>query len=446
MIAKKKKKDEPGTAGIISLGCSKNLVDTEFIMGGLADEGYSFSPLFDEADLLVVNTCGFLQSSVAESTEAIEEALAWKRERGGGIVVVAGCLVNRSRRELEERFPEVDHFLPPGAIDALPSLLAGLRPPGKVEEAGRSYLPPEDAGRVLTSPDWAYLKISDGCDNRCSYCLIPGLRGGHRSRGGHEIVAEARSLIAAGAREINLVGQDITRWQGEEEESLPELIGDLAALPGQFRIRLLYLHPSRLDRELAETIAANEKVFPYLDLPIQHASDAVLAGMHRPYGMKDLEGLCDMLRRTIPGAALRTTVMVGFPGEGEKEFADLLGFLRAHPFENLGAFVFSPEKGTAAATMEGQVDPAVARERYGAVLELQQELAAGLWQRRIGTVTEALVLAGVEGDEGKLWGRTAWQAPEVDGGIVMAGTAGPGDLVSVKITAAGAYDLEGVIE
>lgn len=433
-------------AGIISLGCSKNLVDTEFIMGGLADEGYGFTPLFDEADLLVVNTCGFLQSSVAESTEAIEEALAWKRERGGGIVVVAGCLVNRSRRELEERFPEVDHFLQPGAIDGLTALLAEGKLPGRVREKGRSYLPPNDGGRVLTSPDWAYLKISDGCDNRCSYCLIPALRGGHRSRGGHEIVAEARSLVAAGARELNLVGQDITRWQGGDGGSLPELIDELTAIPGEFRVRLLYLHPSRLDGQLAETIVRSEKVFPYLDLPIQHASDAVLAGMNRPYGMKDLKALCGMLRKTIPGAALRTTVMVGFPGEGEREFADLLGFLRAHPFENLGAFIFSPEEGTAARTMPGLIDEAVARERYDALLELQQGLAADLWQQRIGTVTEALVLAAVEGEEGKLWGRTAWQAPEVDGGIVMEGAAEPGDIVSVKITAAGSYDLEGVIE
>jgi ribosomal protein S12 methylthiotransferase len=443
-MAKNKRKKESGTAGIISLGCSKNLVDTEFLMGRLADEGYGFSPLFEEADLVIVNTCGFLDASVEESRGAIEEALQWKRDRGG-TVVVAGCLVNRARRELEERFPEVDLFLHPGAIDNLPSLLSGSEASGRAETEERSYLPPGDAGRVLTASGWAYLKISDGCDNRCSYCLIPGLRGGHRSRTSEEIVGEARSLIEAGVREINLVGQDLTRWRERGTGArLTELVREISVLPGAFRLRLLYLHPSRIDRELADTIAETAKVFPYLDLPIQHANDEVLRGMNRPYGRRALEDLYRMLRDTIPGVALRTTVMTGFPGEGEKEFAELMSFLRACPFENLGAFVFSPEKGTPAYDSGGRVDPAVAGERYEQILEQQQALSAELWKRRTGSVTEALVLEGC-GEDG-CSGRTAWQAPEVDGGIVLKGDAAPGDLVLARITDSGRYDLEGLIE
>jgi ribosomal protein S12 methylthiotransferase len=449
MIRKSAEKREgtAGVAGVISLGCSKNLVDTEFLMGGLAGCGWAFSPESEDADLLLVNTCSFLEASVEESRDAIEEAVRWKGEREGRVAVVAGCLVSRFAGELEEIFPGVDLFLLPGQIERLPEWLALPHPrPRRFRGGGPSYLPKSGSGRVVTSPFWAYLKISDGCDNRCSYCLIPQIRGGHRSRTLRSVREEAASLIEAGAREINLIGQDITRWSGGKGvPDLPRLVKSLAALPGDFRLRLLYLHPSRVDERLCRTMAESSKVFPYLDIPIQHASDGILKKMNRPYGRRRLEEMYVLLRRRIPGVALRTTVMVGYPGEGRREFEELLEFLRAHPFENLGSFVFSPEEGTAAASQRKKVSLEEAAERREEVMSLQQELAADLWKGRRGAVTEALILEPLEGEEKACLGRTAWQAPEVDGHVVVRGAGTPGELARVKVTGSGSYDLEGEI-
>jgi ribosomal protein S12 methylthiotransferase len=298
----------------------------------------------------------------------------------------------------------------------------------------------------MTSSFWAYLKISDGCDNRCSYCLIPSIRGKHRSRSLRSVREEAAGLVAAGVREINLIGQDITRWgQGAGGPALPRLIESLTRLPGDFRLRLLYLHPSRVDDRLCRLVAANDAVLPYLDIPIQHAGDSILEKMNRPYGRKGLERMYARLRRLVPGVALRTTVMVGYPGEGKKEFAELLSFLRDHPFENLGAFIFSPEEGTPAAAQRGRVPPETAAERRDEVMRLQQKAAASLWRGRHGEIAEVLLLEPVEGKSDLWLGRTVWQAPEVDGMIVVRGPGRPGDLVSVEVTGSSAYDLEGVV-
>jgi len=247
-------------------------------------------------------------------------------------------------------------------------------------------------------------------------------------------------------REVNVVGQDITRWgQDRGGRGLASLVRALASLPGEYRLRLLYLHPARIGAEIRRLLAEEPKVFPYLDMPLQHGSDKVLRGMGRPYGRRGIERTLELLRRDVPGVALRTTVMVGFPGEGKKEFGELLGFLRSHPFENLGAFVFSPQAGTPAAVRKAQVPPEVALERYHEVMSLQKRLATKLWKQRRGETVEALVLEPAEGD-GVLWrGRTAWQAPEVDGHIEISGRAVPGDLVRVTVTGSGAYDLKGAV-
>ena len=434
-------------AGIISLGCSKNLVDTEYLMGGLARSGWGFTPTKGKADLLLVNTCSFLEASVEESQTAIEEALRWKKRRRGRIVVVAGCIVSRFGRELERAHPKVDLFLLPGQIPRLSGWLGSPPPrPRILSGGGPSYLPRQGEERIVTSAFWSYLKVSDGCTNRCSYCLIPTIRGEHRSRSLRSLRLEARSLVAAGMREINLVGQDLTRW-GEDRRGggLVQLVKGLASLPGDFRLRLLYLHPSRVDGEIARLLAGGEKVFPYLDMPIQHASTRVLKAMNRHYGRPGLERIHSMLRRLAPGIALRTTVMVGYPGEGRREFRELLGFLRDFPFENLGAFVFDPQEGTPASRLEKKVRPEEARDRYRAVMEQQQSLSAELWKGRRGSETEALAIYPAD-KAGTRWiGRTAWQAPEVDGQIVIEGTARPGSLVPVRITGSSAYDLKGVI-
>ena len=434
-------------AGVVSLGCSKNLVDTEYLVGGLGAGGWGLVPDRERADLLLINTCAFIGPAVEESHEAIAEAVLWKSGRAGRLVVVAGCMVNRFADELATRYPTVDLLLTPKQIPRLGEWLA-LRPPRPVRLGGpgRAFLPSGSLDRSLTTGPWAYLKISDGCSNCCHYCLIPAIRGPHASRSRAAVLEEARALTDAGVRELNLVGQDITRFgEGRRSGGLAALVRAVAALPGDFRIRLLYLHPERVDEEIIELFAGTPKLCAYLDIPIQHASGRVLERMNRRYARPDLERLFSTLRERIPGVALRTTVMVGYPGEGKREFAELLAFLRAHPCENLGAFIFSAQPGTKAATMPGAATTEEAQARYHAVMTLQAELASDLWSARVGLTTEALLLGPAPGRTTVWEARTPWQAPEVDGRIRVRGRGEVGSWVAVRVTGAGAYDLEGKI-
>jgi len=434
-------------AGVVSLGCSKNLVDTEYLVGGLGAGGWGLVPEHENADLLLINTCAFIGPAVEESHEAIAAAAAWKARRAGRIVAVAGCMVNRFADELATRYPTVDLLLAPKQIPRLGEWLALPPPrPRRLDGPGRAFLPSGTLDRSLTTGPWAYLKISDGCSNCCHYCLIPSIRGPHASRSRAAVLDEARALIDAGVREINLVGQDITRFgAGRRGGGLAGLVRAVAALPGDFRVRLLYLHPERVDDEIVGLFTETPKLCAYLDIPIQHASSRVLGGMNRHYGRLDLERLFSTLRERVPGVALRTTVMVGYPGEGKREFAELLAFLRAHPFENLGAFVFSAQPGTKAAALGGAATTEEAEARYHAVMTLQAELASDLWFARVGHTTEALLL-GPEPGRTTIWqARTPWQAPEVDGRIRVRGRGEIGSWAPVRITGAGAYDLEGKI-
>jgi len=434
-------------AGVVSLGCSKNLVDTEYLVGGLGAGGWGLVPEREDADLLLINTCAFIGPAIEESHEAIAAAVAWKAKRAGRLVVVAGCMVNRFADELATRYPAVDLLLTPKQIPRLGEWLA-LRPPRPIRLGGpgRAFLPSGTLDRSLTTGPWAYLKISDGCSNCCHYCLIPSIRGPHASRSRAAVLDEARALIDAGVRELNLVGQDITRFgEGRRGGGLAPLVRAVAALPGDFRVRLLYLHPERVDEEIVELFAGTPKLCAYLDIPIQHASGRVLERMNRRYARPDLEKLFSTLRERIPGVALRTTVMVGYPGEGQREFAELLAFLRAHPVENLGAFVFSAQPGTRAATMPGAAPAGEAQARYHAVMTLQAELASDLWSARVGRTTEALLLGPAPGRTTVWEARTPWQAPEVDGRIRVRGRGEAGSWAAVRVTGAGAYDLEGKI-
>lgn len=430
---------------VVSLGCSKNRVDTEFLMGALDADGWSFGAEIGDAGLILVNTCAFLDSAVAEAEATIDEVLA-ARSRGSR-VVVAGCLVNRLGARIARRFPGVDLFMRPGGYAAFGRWLAGgggggATPCGR----GHGFLPSVDSNRLVTTGPWAYLKIADGCDNRCGYCLIPRLRGGHRSRSLTAVLAEAEALAQGGVREINLVGQDITRWRGRGGRDLAVLVERLASLPVDIRLRLLYLHPARFDDRLINVMAAEPHVWPYADLPIQHADDRVLRLMHRPYGREMLARLVDRLRLRVPGIALRTTVMVGYPGEGKDAFNRLRRFLREHPFDNLGVFAFSPQPGTPAFDLPDRVDPDTALERYHLLMGDQASRAAELWKERRGSVVEALLIEPVEGERDAWLARTCWQAPEVDGVTVLRGRGKPGSLVRARVTGSDTYDLEGVIE
>jgi len=435
----------PPLAGVVSLGCAKNLVDTEYLVGGLGAGGWGLVPDRERADLLLVNTCAFIGPAIAESHEAIAEAVHWKTKRAGRIIVVAGCMVNRFAGELATRYPTVDLLLAPRQIPRLAEWLALAPPrPRRLSLPGRAFLPDGNLDRALTTGPWAYLKIADGCSNCCHYCLIPSIRGPHASRSRAAVLEEARALIDAGVREINLVGQDITRFgEGRRGGGLTALVRAVAALEGDFRVRLLYLHPERVDEEIIRLFRETPKLCAYLDIPIQHASGRILRRMNRHYSRSDLERLFARLRERIPGVALRTTVMVGYPGEGQREFDELLVFLRSHPCENLGAFVFSPQPGTKAATMSGAVPRDEAEARYHEVMALQAELASALWAQRVGRATEALLL-GPEPGRTTIWnGRTPWQAPEVDGRIRVRGRGQPGTWAAVRVTGAGTYDLEG---
>jgi ribosomal protein S12 methylthiotransferase len=413
-------------------------------MAALGTAGWGFVADPEAADVIIINTCSFIKSAVEESRRAIEEALAEKSRRPGKRVVVAGCLVGRCGRALQTDYPGVDLFLAPGRIPALPRALGSV-PLSRWLGGSRGYRPARGAPRFLTTGNWAYLKISDGCDNRCGYCLIPSIRGGHRSRSPIDIAAEAAGLVSSGVTEINIVGQDITRWSGRDGEDIVDLIRSLSSVVSpsgrDYRIRLLYLHPARVDGRLVREIAVNPRVLPYVDVPIQHADDRILAAMNRGYTRRLLGGLWERLRRGIPGVALRTTVMVGYPGEGRSEFRRLLDFLADHPFENLGAFVFSPQDGTPAARLPGRVAAEEARERFEEVMSRQADMARKLWSARVGNVTEAF-LQSPSGKRGRWIGRTAWQAPEVDGTVIVRGKGAPGEIVPVRITGHEEYDLE----
>ncbi len=435
---------EARRASVVSLGCSKNRVDTEFLMGTLAGAGWSFDAGPEAADLIVVNTCAFLDSAVAEAAETIDEMLAARRP--GARVVVAGCLVNRLGARLSRRFPGVDLAMRPGGYGAFGHWLEGAGTNSAASGRGRGYLPSGDAGRLVTTGAWAYLKISDGCDNHCGYCLIPRLRGRHRNRSATSIADEVVELSRRGVREINLVGQDITRWRGRGGAGLADLVERLATLPVDIRLRLLYLHPTRVDDRLIDVMAGRPHVWPYADIPIQHADDRILHLMGRPYGRRSLSGLLDRLRRRIPGIALRTTVMVGYPGERKDAFDRLRRFLRDNPFENLGVFVFSPQPGTPAFDLPGRVDPETAAERYHLIMEDQVSRAARLWRGRRGEEVEAILIERIEGERHAWMARTSWQAPEVDGWTKLRGRGAPGILVRARITGSHAYDLEGNIE
>jgi ribosomal protein S12 methylthiotransferase len=435
----------PRLAGVVSLGCSKNLVDTEYLVGGLGAGGWGVVPDPGRADLLLVNTCAFIGPAVEESREAIAQGERWKAARRGRTLVVAGCMVSRFGGCLQDAFPGVDLFLQPRQIPRLGEWLALPRPrPRTMARGGKAFLPGGGLDRTLTTGPYAYLKISDGCSNRCHYCLIPSIRGPHRSRSAAAVLDEARALADAGVAEIDLVGQDITRFgEGRRGGGLPGLVRAIAALPGDFRLRMLYLHPDRVDDAILGLFAAAPKLCPYLDVPIQHASRRVLAAMNRGYGPRELGRLFDGVRRRVPGVALRTTVMVGYPGEGRREFRELLAFLRSHPFENLGAFVFSPQPGTRAAALTGAAPREEAEARYHEVMSQQAGLSARLWAARVGQETEALLVSPAPGRKTVWQARTPWQAPEVDGGVVVRGAGAPGTWVRVAITGSSAYDLAG---
>jgi ribosomal protein S12 methylthiotransferase len=435
-----------------TLGCPKNRVDSEIMLGMLADAGYRLVQDAAAAEVIVVNTCGFIESAKEESIGAIVELAEHRREGRCRKLVVAGCLTQRYHAELSAELPEVDHFVGTGAYPDIARIVADA-------QAQRVIVPDPDFVHAASTPrvsslpsHTAYLKIAEGCDNACAFCIIPALRGPQRSRGVEDLVAEAEDLAANGAVELSLVAQDLTAW-GQDLPGRPrlhQLLPALCRVDGLRWIRLHYAYPRDFPDALVEVMAGEPKIVKYLDLPLQHSSDRLLRSMRRGRDSRFLRELLAKLRARVPGIALRTSLIVGLPGETEEDFRELLAFVEEQRFERLGVFEYSREEGTPAADMPDQVPPEVKRERFQMVMERQRPIAAAHQRALVGRRVEVLVEGASEESEHLLAGRTSQQAPEIDGvtylnEVAIPGREGaavyPGEIVTAEVTDAGDYDL-----
>ena len=437
-----------------TLGCPKNRVDSEIMLGTLAEAGFQLVQEPERAEVIVVNTCGFIESAKAESISAIVELAEMKAEGRCKKLVVAGCLTQRYHAELAAELPEVDHFVGTGAYQDIARIVADA-------QSSRVIVPDPDFVHAATTPrvnslpsHTAYLKIAEGCDNACAFCIIPKLRGPQRSRPAEDLVAEAEALAANGAVELSLVAQDLTAWGHDlrPRQRLHHLLPELCRVDGIRWIRLHYAYPRDFPDALVDVMAREEKIVKYLDMPLQHSSDRLLRDMKRGRDSRFLRELLATLRRRIPGLALRTSLIVGLPGETEEDFQGLLDFVEEQRFERLGVFEYSREEGTPAADMEGQVPEALKRERFQAVMEIQREIAAAHQRKLLGRRIEVLVEGASSESEHLLAGRNAQQAPEIDGityinEIAIDGAPGaavyPGEIVTVEVSDAADYDLVG---
>ena len=434
--------------GFISLGCSKNLVDTEVMLHRLVSEGFEIVSEDIDADVMIINTCGFIESAKQEAIDNILDVAWLKKKRSLRGIVVTGCLAQRYQEQIFEQMPEVDALVGVGSLadigDAVRAVLAGKR--------YSSFRPQESApmggDRVLTTPDYtAYLKIAEGCDNRCSYCAIPGIRGRFRSRSIEDIVAEAKDLEKLGVRELNLVAQDTTRYGLDlyGEYRLAELVEAITAATDIPWIRLLYCYPDKITDALIRQLRDNPRLLPYMDIPIQHISDPVLRAMNRHGDSALIRQTILRLRAAVPDITLRTTVMVGFPGEREEDFTALCEFVKEARFDRLGAFTFSPEEGTPAAEMPDQIDEQVKQDRYDILMQTQLQINAELQERYIGT-RRAVLCEGYDPVAESWYGRSAADAPDVDGKIYFRAGKLPvaeGKFVQVHIEETMDYDLIG---
>lgn len=447
--------------GLVTLGCDKNTVDSEHMMAALVGQGARVSSGVEGAEVVVVNTCGFIAAAKEQSIETILEACQLKEEGAVKAVVAVGCMVQRYKDELQTEIPEVDLFL---GLSELGGLVPELRARGLLPEDLDPVPTMERPLRVLTSetPHTSFLKISEGCDHTCAFCAIPLMRGLHRSAPVRDLVREAQALEARGLKELNLVSQDTT-WYGRDRvgkrgatggvgDSRPALLPDLLrSLLDETTIpwfRLFYMYPSGITPELVELLASERRLLPYLDMPIQHGSDRILKAMRRPERRKTIRDRVHQLREAVPGITLRTTAIVGFPGETEGDFEELLDLLEELRFDRVGAFTYSVEEDTLAAEMEGQLPEDMKSERLETLQDVQRGISFELNLAQIGQATEAIIDQSVEGDpEFGFVARTVGQAIDVDGvtHLTPDDEVGPGDLVQIEIVDALEYDLIGSV-
>jgi ribosomal protein S12 methylthiotransferase len=449
-------------AGFISLGCPKNLVDSEVMMGILARGGYEFTPHADQAEVLVVNTCSFIAPAQKESIDTILEMAEYKKFGAAKKLIVAGCLVERYREQILEQIPEVDAVVGTGELENILAAVEGdLRNGAQGSRNLPTYLYHDLTPRILSTPSHAaYIKIAEGCDHPCTFCIIPQLRGTFRSRRFESVIHEAENLAAAGVREITLIGQDTTSY-GEDlnlRNGLAVLLARLAEVEGLHWVRFLYCYPNRVTQGLLDTLAAHSHLAKYMDMPLQHASRNVLARMKRGSNGEAFLQLLDRIRRTIPGVALRTSFIVGFPGETKSDFRELCDFVRAAEFDWMGVFAYSDVDNAASFGLDEKVDEETIAERRSQLMEIQQRISARKLRRLRGQRATALV-EGPSKDTPLVWeARLESMAPEIDGklyltDIEVAGTsaagldstrvARAGDLVTVEITETHEYDMVG---
>jgi ribosomal protein S12 methylthiotransferase len=461
--------DSTPTVGLISLGCAKNLIDSEVMIGHLAQAGMALTPDPELADVLIVNTCSFIDMAKRESIDAVFGAVHARQDdpqRARQKIIVAGCLSQRFATELPGIMPEVDAFIGLDQITKVAPIiedLLGIRgassqPGGDATDDPRDfvtlkprYVPDYDTPRFrLTPPHHAYVKIAEGCNHTCSFCIIPQIRGRHRSRTQESVVREVEALVRSGVREINLISQDTTyfgmdQWEGERPkpdspvdsskgESLCTLLRAIDAIEGDFWVRLLYTHPAHWSDELIETIAACDKVAKYVDIPLQHISERMLVAMRRVTSGSHIRSLLRRMRDGIPGLGIRTTFIVGFPGETEEDFEELLEFIREFRFERAGVFQYSKEEGTRAHKMSGHIHHATRKRRWSRAMSELQRIAAETNQAQVGRRVRVLVdQPGVA--------RTQWDAPEIDGSVVVDESLPVGTFADVTIGDWRGYDL-----
>jgi ribosomal protein S12 methylthiotransferase len=433
------------TVGLVSLGCPKNLVDSEVMLGRLQGAGYTVVADTKDADVIVVNTCAFIDRAKQESVDTILEMAREKESGRARRLVVTGCLAQRYDGELRREIPEIDATLGTGQVDAIVEAVGGRATVTDADERIPTWIYEHTSPRVLSTPSYmAYVKISEGCDYTCTFCIIPTLRGKHRSRAVDDVVREAETLAARGVREIILVAQDSTRYGLDlgMRDGLAFLLRRLGQIDGLKWIRVMYAYPSTVTAPVLDAIAAEDKVVKYIDIPLQHASESVLKRMKRPTGRGNLLGLIETMRERVPGLTLRTSFIVGFPGETEADFAELLAFVEAAQFDNVGVFTYSDEEGTASFDLDGRVAPAVKEARKKKLMSLQKKISTRRNRQRVGERVEVLVEGLHEDTDLLLKGRTAGQAPEIDGAVLINdGTAEPGSFVTCEITEAHPYDL-----
>jgi ribosomal protein S12 methylthiotransferase len=434
--------------GMVSLGCPKNLVDSEVMLGILARRGYELTPRAEDADVIIVNTCSFIHPAKRESIETILEMAEYKKQGTAKRLVVAGCLVERYRQDLLKEIPEVDFVLGTNELERVLEACEGSDERRTASHPFDPYLYTDFTPRVLATPSYtAYIKIAEGCDHPCSFCVIPQMRGRFRSRRFESVVREAEKLVHAGVRELTLVGQDTTSY-GEDlgmRDGLATLLGQLAHIPDLVWLRFLYVYPNRVSDRLIETVASEPKICKYFDMPLQHASAPVLKRMRRGSNGGQFLKMLERIRRAIPGVTLRTTMILGFPGETETDFAALLEFVEAAQFDHLGVFLYSNEETSGACQLPDQVRAAAARKRQHRLMAAQRRISRSGLRRKVGKPLPVLVEGRSEETDLLFRGRLESQAPEIDGHILINDFAGaeprPGEFRWATITDSSDYDL-----